>query len=264
MKSVWLMYHDVYDTSPDPALPRSATMYHVSKATLREHFAAVRNSGRTVASVGQYLEGRGGDSVVITFDDGWQGSVDFGLSALKEFGWTAALFVTRDFIGKRGFVTDSTIREAADAGMEIGVHGTTHRMLSGCTREEVVSEFRICREHLESVVGRSVTLASLPGGDMSDTIVECAREAGLRSVCTSRPGINRKGTSPFHLRRIGIKDTTTGTEVARYCRYQLRPEVLRWAAFQIPRAVLGMKNYSKLRRRLLGERENNNQEVFRP
>lgn len=264
MKSVWLMYHDVYDTSPDRALPRSATMYHVSRTALRQHFTAVRNSGRTVATVGEYLSGLNRDSVVITFDDGWKGSFEWGISTLKEFGWKAAFFVTRDFIGKKGFGADSTIRMAADQGMEIGVHGTTHRMLSGCTREEIVSEFRICREHLESVVGQPVRLASLPGGDMNDTIVECARQAGLTSVCTSRPGINRKGTSPFHLRRIGIKDSTGEVEIARYCRYQLQPEVMRWAAFQVPRTLLGMKNYSRLRRMLLGEKENNNQEVFRP
>jgi hypothetical protein len=76
--------------------------------------------------------------------------------------------------------------------------------------------------------------------------------------------VNRRWTSPYRLRRIGLKQTTRPAEVARYCRYDLKREVARWAVLEGARSTLGMKNYSRLRRRLLGERAGADNEVYQP
>jgi peptidoglycan/xylan/chitin deacetylase (PgdA/CDA1 family) len=202
--------------------------------------------------------------VVITFDDGWRGSFRIAVPMLQAMGWKATFFVTRDFVGRKGFCDQQMIRNAVAAGMEIGVHGTTHRMLSGCSTEEIVSEFATCKTFLESIVGAPVVSASLPGGDINHRITSCARAAGLTSLCTSRPGINMVGTSWFTLRRIPVRSTTAGPDIGRYCRYDVTKETIRWAALEVPRSIFGMKNYSRLRRRILGESAGHEGEVFNP
>ena len=266
MRSMWLMYHDVYRRAPVDGIPRSASVYHVSADTFASHLEVIEQSGLRVVTVSDCLNGTSdsGDSVVLTFDDGWQGTFDIALPLLAERGWKATVFVTRDFLGRNGFASYSTVQEAAAAGMEIGVHGVTHRMLSSCTHAEVVEEFRACREYLESLLGHAVAHASSPGGDATPAIVDCAREAGMRSLATSQPGVNSARTSPFDLRRVAIKDSTTAADVLRFSRLDVRRERARYALLRAPQAILGMKRYSKVRRVLMRSNQRDEVEVFEP
>lgn len=266
MSSLWLMYHDVYDLAPRPDVPGSAGTYHVSRESFAAHLLAIERSGHRVVTVGEYVAApeAAGHSVVLTFDDGWSGTFEIALPLLVERGWRATAFVTRDFIGRRHFAGRDTLRAAAAAGMEIGVHGVTHRMLSACTPAEIVAEFRDCRDYLEALLGQAVTHASIPGGDMTPLVVSCAREAGITSLANSRPGLNGAASTPFDLRRLAIKASTRVVDVQRYCRFSLLPERARWAALQMPRAMLGMKRYSRLRRVILRERGAGAAGVFEP
>ena len=266
MKSLWLMYHDIYDREPRPGVPASATAYHVSRTTFDGHLRAIHASGLRVVTVGDFVAdpAAAGDSVILTFDDGWIGGFEIAVPLLQERGWRATFYVTRDFVERDHFCKRATLRAAYAAGMEIGVHGVTHRMLSACSHSEVVAEFRECRDYLESVLGRPVGHASVPGGDLTPMVVDCAREAGLTSLSNSRPGLNHARSSRFDLRRLAVKSTTSALDIARYCAFRLGPERARWAMLQLPRAVLGMRQYSRLRRVILRERRADPTEVFEP
>ena len=266
MSSLCLMYHDVYERTLRSDVPASAAAYHVSRESFAAHLLAIERSGHRVVTVGEYVAApqAAGDSVVLTFDDGWSGTFEIALPLLVERGWRATAFVTRDFIGRRHFAGRDTLRAAAAAGMEIGVHGVTHRMLSACTRAEIVAEFRDCRDYLEHLLGQPVTHASIPGGDMTPIVVACARQAGMTSLSNSRPGVNGPGSSAFNLRRLAVRDSTRVVDVQRYCRFSLMPERARWMALQMPRTILGMKRYSSLRRVILRERGASAAGVFEP
>ena len=265
MNSVWLMYHDVCESAPASDVPASASVYHVSRQRFAGHLDAIRCSGRRVISASEFARGAVDcDSVVVTFDDGWRGTFDIAMPMLQAMDWKATIFVTRDFLGRKHFADRAALRDAAAAGMEIGVHGTTHRMLSSCSREEQLWEFRACREHHESLLGTPVESASQPGGDWNRSIVEAARQAGLKSLGTSRPGCNSSRTDLFSLRRVAIKSGTSAAEVARYCRGNMHREVARWTLLEMPRRLLGMKNYSRLRRILVDEKTKPTAEVYKP
>lgn len=257
------MYHDVDCGRPARDAPPSATAYHVSHDVFLAHLDEVSASGLEVVTASEGLALSSGDSIVLTFDDGWLGAFETAVPLLLERGLRGTFYVTRDFVGRKGFCSEATLADAAHAGMEIGVHGTTHRMLSGCSRVELLRELRSCKEYLESVVLTKVTAASVPGGDWTRTIAECAREAGLTSLSTSRPGVNGARTSPFRLRRIPIRAATSSSDVARYCRFDARRELARWLALEAPRRVLGMQRYTHVRRRLLGDRRSD-ESLFDP
>jgi peptidoglycan/xylan/chitin deacetylase (PgdA/CDA1 family) len=258
------MYHDVRAGAPDPAVPATAAAYHVTKALFAEHLRAIRASGRQVITASQWAQGRAGDSVVLTFDDGWRGTFEVAVPMLLEAGWRATVYVTRDFIGRDGFATREMIREAARAGIEIGAHGTTHRMLSSCTPEEMRWEFLTCKRDLESIVDGPVEHASQPGGDWSEDIAACAQDAGLRTLGSSRPGVNGASTPRHCLRRVAVKAGTPATAVGRFCRYAVGLEVARWTLLQMPRRLLGMRNYSRLRRLVLDGHRTERKAVFEP
>ncbi|MGE0360214.1 MAG: polysaccharide deacetylase family protein [Vicinamibacterales bacterium] len=253
MRSLWLMYHDVYGEAPRVGVPASASAYHVSRAAFATHLAAIGRAGHRVVTVGDFLANRaaGGDSVVLTFDDGWIGGFEIAVPMLAEYGWRATFYVTRDFVDRANFCGRATLRAADAAGMEIGVHGVTHRMLSSCSPAQIVAEFRDCRDYLESLLGRPVVHGSIPGGDFTPAVAAAAGEAGLSSLANSRPGVNGAATPRFDLRRLAVRASTGAADLDRFCRFEVRRERVRWSLLQMPRAVLGMRNYSRLRRRLL-------------
>lgn len=264
MKSIWLMYHDIYEVRPVEAGPRTATMYHLPKDTFAKHISAIKELGCPVITVGEFLSGRGSsNSVVLTFDDGWRGAFEVAIPMLVEAGLRATFFRTRDFVGREGFCDSVMIIAAHKAGMEIGCHGSTHRMLSACSREEILWEWSSCKSFLESLLKHPVEYASLPGGDLNNQIIASARDCGLKAICTSIPGINNEVTDPFRIKRLAIRQNTDATTIKRYLRYQVVPEITRWSAFQIAPRVLGMRNYTKLRRWLVDSRAGR-KELFKP
>ena len=200
----------------------------------------------------------------MTFDDGWAGAFNIAMPTLKEFGYRCTYFITKDFVGREGFIDEKMIIMAAEAGMEIGVHGTTHRMLSNCSKDEIIWEFINCKEYLESLTGQKVVSGSIPGGDWNETIASCVSIAGLKIFCNSKPGINLSNTNLFNLKRIPIKENTSDSDIQRYCQYNISKELIKSALYQIPRRLLGMKRYSNFRRWLLGEKNNRMNEIFNP
>ncbi len=263
-ESIWLMYHDIYQKDPVSGIPRSAAMYHVPKDVFTQHLIAIKASGHRVITASESISSSDGETVILTFDDGWRGAFETAVPLLIEFGFKATFFITQDFVGRKGFCDQGLILNAARAGMEVGVHGKTHRMLSSCSRAEIKLELSACKQYLESLLQQPIESASMPGGDWNEIIASSAKEVGLKMLCTSKPGINNPNMSLFNLRRIAIRENTSTADIRRYCNYNVQREVLRWSLLHIPRAALGMRRYTLLRRWILGERQNMNNELFKP
>src|SRR5580704_8968452 len=109
MRSLWLMYHDVFVT-PDPEVPRSAVAYHVSKTAFETHLRIVSESGVAVTHPEGSRTAGAGRALVFTFDDGWAGTFRNALPLLSRYGFPATVFVTRDFVGRKGFCDPSMLR----------------------------------------------------------------------------------------------------------------------------------------------------------
>ncbi len=255
MAGVWLMYHEVYAREPPSGVAAGAALYHVPRATFRAHLGALTGTGVAVCTVGDWVAGRsrGVDHVALTFDDGWEGSLRTGVELLSEAGLTATFFLTRDFVGTNHHAGPGLIREARAAGMELGTHGTTHRLLADCTEDEIRSELAGSKAFLEDLLGEPVEVGSVPGGAWSPLVARVARECGYRALCTSRPGANEPHTDPMRLRRVAVRSGTDTAAVRRYARGAGTREVARAAALDLPRRVLGRHRYARLRARLLGD-----------
>ena len=259
------MYHDIFSNIPSASIPRSAAMYHISKQSFIQHLITINESNLNVLTVSELLNNKKNNTISLTFDDGWAGAFNIAMPILKEFGCRCTYFITKDFVGCEGFIDEKKIIMATEAGMEIGVHGTTHRMLSNCSKDEIIWEFTNCKEYLESLTGQKVVSGSIPGGDWNETIASCVSIAGLKIFCNSKPGINLSNTDLFNLKRIPIKENTSDSDIKRYCQYNISKDLIKSAIYQLPRRLLGMKRYSNLRRWILSEKNNDTTtEIFKP
>lgn len=159
--------------------------------------------------------------VVITFDDGYSSDYHLALPILREFGFTAVFFVTAGLIGKQGYMTPEEVRELASSGASVQSHSYNHLMLAGLTREEIAYELRKSKEVLEKITGAEVGYISVPGGSVSEAVLEEASKAGYRGVYTSKPGYRLRklgdlaiferfmvhsGTPPDDVLKIAMKD----------------------------------------------------------
>src|SRR5689334_16337968 len=127
-----LMYHDVVpageeDSSGFPG--RDAALYKVTPELFEEHLRAtgVRHVSDT--------------SLAITFDDGGESAMR-AAEALERHGRVGHFFVTTNYIGTRGFVTASDLRELNRRGHVIGSHSCSHPLRMGhCSWPQLMDEW---------------------------------------------------------------------------------------------------------------------------
>lgn len=100
-------------------------MYHVPKDVFTQHLIAIKASGHRVITASESISSSDGETVILTFDDGWRGAFETAVPLLIEFGFKATFFITQDFVGRKGFCDQGLILNAARAGMEVGVHGNS-------------------------------------------------------------------------------------------------------------------------------------------
>ncbi|GHH45166.1 polysaccharide deacetylase family protein [Streptomyces candidus] len=204
-----LMYHSVADPRDDP--------YGITVAAdrLDHHLRWLRRRGLTGVGVGALLRaraaGRDRGLVGLTFDDGYADFLDAALPALRRHGCTATVFVLPgrpggtnewDPLGpRRPLLTESGIREAAEAGMEIGSHGLVHRDLTRATDEELRLETRSSRALIRRVTGEPPQGFCYPYGTFDQRVADAVRDAGYTYGCAIDPG---PLTGPYALPRTHI------------------------------------------------------------
>jgi peptidoglycan/xylan/chitin deacetylase (PgdA/CDA1 family) len=257
--TAFLMYHEI--EQPGRATVSSAAgylRYVVAEADFRQHLAALRRGNWSVASVGDALEGLGGDRrVALTFDDG--AATDRWLAAplLREHGFGATFYVVAGWLGRRGQASAAELRELAGMGFEIGSHSMTHPRLTDLDAAALGHEIAGSKDLLEQRLGTAVHHFACPGGRVSRAVVRAAKEAGYRSLATSVAGLNAAGADAFGLRRLAIHRGTTAAEVERLCAGRgLRSRRGRQWLLATARALVGNRRYERIRTTLLeaGER----------
>ncbi|MFE2288723.1 polysaccharide deacetylase family protein [Streptomyces sp. NPDC059443] len=125
------------------------------------------------------------DHVALTFDDGPDPlSTPFFLRALDERGIRATFFV----LGSMSRRAPGLLREMADAGHEIAMHGWLHRPLPLRGPRATLDDLRRARDCIGDITGRAPELFRPPYGAMSGSAHLAARRLGLSTVLWSAWG----------------------------------------------------------------------------
>lgn len=258
---VALAYHDVHpgETFDYGRLGPSATLYHVSERAFRSHLDLFGRAGARCLDRGGMaasLAGAGrpdGSGLVLCFDDGWNGAVERAAPALAERRMPAFFFVTTGLVGRRFFASAAALRRLDPSLFTVGSHGVTHRMLSALPRDDVRAELGDSRRALEDLLGRPVDCLSVPGGAVNRRVIGLAEEAGYSYIFTSVVGTNPTAAGRRGIARIGVRRATDPATLRQWLAGGLRRERARAALLDVPKGLLGMRTYSRLRRFLLGE-----------
>ncbi len=211
-----LMYHSIGPLRDgfDPFLTISTEMFE-------RHLRWLSKNGftpiHTTDWVAYLREGKSlpDKPVLLTFDDGYADTAEFGLPLLRKFGFTGTVFVVTDQIGgsnkwdlhlglsEQLLMTADQIRDWAEQGIEFGAHTCTHQDLCTATPEQIREEMKGSKERLEGILGTPVTALAYPYGYYNEAAAQVAREF-FDVALTCDMGMNNPMTHLMHMKRATV------------------------------------------------------------
>jgi peptidoglycan/xylan/chitin deacetylase (PgdA/CDA1 family) len=154
-------------------------------------------------------------TAVITFDDGFADFHSHALPLLRQYGFTATVFVTTGWIADAGrhsagirpaaMLTWSQIAEAAQAGIEIGAHSHGHPQLDQLGAGRLRSELTLSKSLLEDALGTPVPGLAYPFGYSSPRVRRVAAESGYTYACAVGNTLARPQRDDFALDRLTVR-----------------------------------------------------------
>ena len=229
--------------------------YVVPASDFRNHMSRLASERWAGLNVSQAIESSGGKNVCITFDDGPETDLVTAAPVLKEFGFGATSYITVEFLGKPGYMSHAQVRELHSLGFEIGCHSLTHPYLTDVDDTTLREETAGAKDRLEQIAGVRVDHFSIPGGRWHARVTRAVKQAGFRTMATSRTGTNFSTTDPFGLRRVAILNGTGSDALLRICQGQgLLARQLKERAREVVKRVLGNTAYDSLRGLMVRER----------
>src|SRR5262245_44650718 len=192
-----IMYHDVVDGDWDSSgFPgRGAAVYKLRRNDFAEHLDQIR---RAVAPGRVQIVTTAQDPcpVLLTFDDGGSSAYSPAADLVEGKSWRGHFFITTGRLNTQGFMSGAQVRELDVRGHLIGSHSRSHpTRMAHLSRDEMLSEWRDSLKALQDVLGKQVTVASVPGGYYSRVVGEAAAEAGVRILFNSEPTANVRGAT---------------------------------------------------------------------
>ncbi len=213
-RMIILMYHRVArPLNGDAHLCVSPANFESHIRYLSKHFDFI-----SLEELSDYIEKRAypaRDSVMLTFDDGWEDNYTNAFPVLKKYKAPALIFLASGFIGKTGMLKSNQIKEMAgsriklDSGITFGAHSKTHPRLSRLNREDAKKEIWDSKSEVESIINMPVASFAYPYGmedDFNPDVIDIAKESGFSCVFTAIKTGDALSGSRFLIPRKGIAD----------------------------------------------------------
>ncbi len=229
-----LMYHSISDADEKGIHPYFRTT--TSPAVFAEQMRFLHDNGYSVISLNEAVSildnGANGETaqssstakkyVVLTFDDGFRDFHTTAFPVLKQYGFTATVFLATGFIGsdrrKRFKGKDcllwDEVRELDRKGISFGSHTVNHPVLVELKKEEIEKEVRESKKEIEDNLGKTVQSFSypyaFPDGDrefaveMRNRLVSCRYENG---VCTRIGTLRKNAGDAYFISRIPMNSS---------------------------------------------------------
>lgn len=179
MSDIVLMYHCVYRQTPIESgfQNESAMSYKIASKVFEEQVRILTQLS---------------PNTVFSFDDGGISFFDVIAPILEKYGQKGLFFIATKYIGTKGFLSESQIKDLHMRGHIIASHSHSHSNLSLMAYDKVVDEWRNSLMILSRICGENISCASIPFGGYSDNVVRAAGAAGISSLYTSQPTLRLK------------------------------------------------------------------------
>ena len=158
----------------------------------------------------------------VTFDDGYQSTVENALPELKARNIPCTLFVvshlpghspwwsgTEGYDREDKFTTAEQLVNLPGELVTIGSHTMTHPNLSALCEEMAKRELFESRQVLQEILHREITLLAFPHGAFNDVLVTWCREAGYQRVFSGEPTMTFSNLPEYVTGRV-VADPTDG------------------------------------------------------
>lgn len=159
-----------------------------------------------------------GQTVCLTFDDALDNVRQNALPILREFKIPATIFAVPGNLGRepswaiadnhpdRHVVLSSAeqLREYPPDLIDIGSHTMTHRDLAMLSGDALFRELSESKQALEKLLGRTVSMLSVPYGSYNEETLRAARETGYKLVVTCDPEVMHPGNSKLRVGRFKV------------------------------------------------------------
>ena len=147
----------------------------------------------TATEIVEYFREHGkfpSNSIVVTFDDGWEDNYTNAFPVLKEFGIKATLFIVPGCIGQastkavaegeppRQHLSREQIVEMSRHGIEIGSHTLNHRLLPKIPPAEIEIEVLEAKRQIEDLVQQPCLTFAYPAGFFNSDAQRIVENAG--------------------------------------------------------------------------------------
>ncbi len=211
-----LMYHQVLRSRAQAG--RFDTW--VLERALRRQFEHLARAGYRTTTFRE-LDAPGDPGVrriILTFDDGYEDNYTTLFPLLREFRFTAVVFMVTRLRDNRwatsqgeplhALMTRDQAREMAAHGVEFGGHTRTHVNFDLVSREVAREEIAGCKADLEEWLGIEPVSFAYPYGAIHPEVKDMVREAGFRWGVATKTGPASMAQDPFHVRRIAVSYRT--------------------------------------------------------
>ncbi len=184
-----LMYHDVVKEDKD-------VYFDVTRKEFEDQMKWISDNGISPISLDQlYQHLTTGStvpekSIVITFDDNYQGYYDVALPILEKYKFPSAMFVHTQFVGdrhgKHPKMSWATLKDLAkDPLITIGSHTVSHPAdITTLNQFDQVKELSNSKIELEKQLGKPILYLAYPDGKHDQVVQSNASEAGYKMAFT--------------------------------------------------------------------------------
>jgi peptidoglycan/xylan/chitin deacetylase (PgdA/CDA1 family) len=201
------MYHYVENVK-DP-LDTTRKMLNINPVVFEYQLKTIKDSGYTTYYVKEVAEALNGyrklqeKSIVLTFDDGYEDFYTYALPLLQKYRVKATYYVINNLIGKKGYITETQLKEIRDSGLvEIGAHTMNHVYLKGMSKEAQRREILESKEGLEKMLGIRVSTFAYPFGAFDDNAISVVKEGLFSAAVSVIPGNVHSQNERYFLYRI--------------------------------------------------------------
>ena len=217
-----LLYHNVTD-----GYSLHDTSLHITPAEFDEQISALKNSGYNIISLQHYInhvnsgEVLPENPVIITFDDGYLGVYKHAYPILLKHGVHATVFVITGLVGFNDtsfphFNWEQALEMDKSGVIDIQSHTRFHYNAKEIPLPLLTLELRKSRYDIETRLGKTCDILAFPYGEYDHNGLEAAKAAGYTCVArTEDMGTNRKSDGLFHLNRIFVRRTWSGSDLIR-------------------------------------------------
>jgi peptidoglycan/xylan/chitin deacetylase (PgdA/CDA1 family) len=246
-------YHRLYSRAHTDTPARSSeNFYAVALESFREHLAFLKRQNFKTLLLDEFLTQPSLEhsrNVVITFDDGNESDLTIAVPLLQEFGFRAVFFICVEYIDRAGYLTWNQVKKLIASGMSVQSHGLRHHDLTKLPHDTATNELASARQCLERNLNVKVSYLSLPGGFDNARVCSAARGAGYEAICTSLPGLARRGPK---LNRFMIRHCTRQQEfeaLALRKRIPILADSVRYRGARWLKQIVGVNRYEALKLR---------------